>query len=353
MAAGGNPHPTRFEVETAAAFLWFYEEKCDVALVEVGMGGETDATNVISEPLLCILTSISMDHMKFLGNCLSDIASVKSGIIKEGCPVVTVRQQKEAQNVIENRSREKRAVCICADVKENVRDVKARSDGRVSFEWRYSRRNLETQASEAEQADGKEGRLSEFEMQTEGWRRMTTGLCGMFQVENTLCALEALRVLQKTFPDICEEHIRKGIARTVWRGRFEKIGGRPDFYLDGAHNEGAVKMLRETLDTVFAGRKIIYIMGVLADKEYERMIRTMFCPEDIVFTVTPENPRALDGRMLADKLQKQKIQAVYCENIRDAVLCSLQRADAGDIVLAFGSLSYLREVRTAYETLQK
>ncbi len=328
----GHPHPTRFEVETAAAFLWFYEEKCDIALIEVGMGGETDATNIIKKPLASVLTSISMDHMKFLGNSLKEIAEVKAGIIKEKCPVVTVFQQKDVWNVIKLRCRERNTCCVCANVKENVKDISVQPDGTANFFWRF----------DAAQP------LQNGIREKDEWNPIRTGLRGKFQIENTLCVLETLRILKKHFPNISEEHIQAGINHTIWRGRFEKIGDKPEFYLDGAHNEGAVKMLRETLDEAFHGKQITYIMGVLADKEYDKMIGIMFRQGDRVFTVTPQNPRALDGRKLAEKLWEQKVHAVYCENAKDAVLCSLQK-EKSDMVLAFGSLSYLKEIKTAYE----
>lgn len=129
----------------------------------------------------------------------------------------------------------------------------------------------------------------------------------------------------------------------------EQLGAEPDFYLDGAHNEDAVRKLRKTLNEGFSDRRIVYIMGVLADKDYEKMIRMMFRPGDHVYTVTPQNPRALDGKELEKQLLAQKIAARYCENVQDAVLYALRDAQKGDMILAFGSLSYLRNVREAYE----
>lgn len=320
----GCPHPTRFEVETAAAFLWFSEEKCDVALIEVGMGGATDATNMIKKPILSILTSISMDHTRFLGDTLSRIAEVKSGIIKKECPVVTVRQQSEAMAVIEKRCAEVNAPLVCADVieAEQVSEL----DGDISFSWKFG------------------------ENPGDRWENIRLGLHGRFQVENALCALEALKILKREYPRLTENNIRDGLLKTYWPGRFERIGGNPDFYLDGAHNEDAVKKLRKTLDSTFTDRKIVYIMGVLADKDFQNMIETMFRPGDLVYTVTPDNPRALPGEELAEQLRQKQITAFFCENGKDAVDCALREAKQTDVILAFGSLSYLKEIRQAYET---
>ena len=315
----GKPHPTRFEVETAAAFLWFYEEKCDIALLEVGMGGETDATNLIKRPLVSVLTSISMDHIRFLGNSLGEIATVKSGIIKPQVPVVTMEQKPEAFAQIEKKANEMDAELIVA--KADQAQQITQKNGRYAFTWKKQLQELQ----------------------------ITLSLCGAFQVENAVCVLNVLQILQKKYPKITRENIQHGLAHTTWHGRMEQLGTEPDFYLDGAHNEDAVRKLRKTLNEGFSDRRIVYIMGVLADKDYEKMIQMMFQPGDHVYTVTPQNPRALDGKELEKQLLEQKIAARYCENVQDAVLYALRDAQKDDMILAFGSLSYLRNVREAYE----
>jgi len=319
LVAQGMAHPTRFEVETAAAFLWFYEENCDMALLEVGMGGATDATNLIRKPLVSVLTSISMDHIRFLGNSLAEIATVKSGIIKPQVPVVTMQQKPEAMEVIKKKAEEMQAELIVADITQ-VQNI-TQEDGRYEFEWKVPR-----------------------------CIPVTLSLCGAFQVENAVCVLNVLRILQKKYPKITETVIQQGLSHTIWHGRMEQIGTGPDFYLDGAHNEDAVRKLRKTLDEGFSNRRIVYIMGVLADKDYEKMITMMYQPGDRVYTVTPQNPRALDGKELEKQLFGQNIDAQYCENIQDAVLYALRDAQKEDMILAFGSLSYLRDVRNAYES---
>lgn len=319
LVAQGMAHPTRFEVETAAAFLWFYEENCDMALLEVGMGGATDATNLIRKPLVSVLTSISMDHIRFLGNSLAEIATVKSGIIKPQVPVVTMQQKPEAMEVIKKKAEEMQAELIVADITQ-VQNI-TQKDGRYAFEWKAPR-----------------------------CIPVTLSLCGAFQVENAVCVINTLRILQKKYPKITETVIQQGLSHTIWHGRMEQIGTGPDFYLDGAHNEDAVRKLRKTLDESFSNRRIVYIMGVLADKDYEKMIAMMFQPGDHVYTVTPKNPRALDGKELEKQLLRQNIHAQYCENIQDAVLYALRDAQKEDMILAFGSLSYLRDVCNTYES---
>lgn len=325
LTGQGKPHPTRFEVETAAAFLWFYEEKCDIALLEVGMGGETDATNLIRQPLVSVLTSISMDHIRFLGNSLGEIARVKSGIIKPQVPVVTMEQKPEAFAQIEKKAKEMHAELIVA--KADQAQQITQNNGRYAFLWNASESVQET---------------------SQKWM-VNLSLCGAFQVENAICVLNVLQILQKRYPKITKETVLHGLAHTTWHGRMEQLGMKPDFYLDGAHNEDAVRKLRKTLEEGFADRRIVYIMGVLADKDYEKMIRMMFRPGDHAYTVTPQNPRALDGKELEKQLLEQKIEARYCENAQDAVLYALRDAQEDDMILAFGSLSYLRNVREAYE----
>lgn len=319
LVQNGMPHPTRFEVETAAAFVWFAGSGCDIALVEVGMGGETDATNLISRPLVSVLTSISMDHMNYLGDTLAEIAAVKSGIIKQDCPVVSMLQEPEVAEVIEKKCRQMHAPLFWSTsvVIENVKC----EGGALSFTWRPESGPVPVQP----------------------------GLRELCQIENAACAIRVLELLAPQYPRISVLSIKCGLEKVRWPGRFEKICSSPDVYLDGAHNEDAVRKLRATLDQNFPGKKILFIMGVLADKEYDKMIQIMFRPGDRVFTVTPPNPRALRAEALAELLCTQNIRAISCENPKDAVSYALYEAGTEDIILVFGSLYYLKEIRKAFE----
>ncbi|MCD7981088.1 MAG: bifunctional folylpolyglutamate synthase/dihydrofolate synthase [Clostridiales bacterium] len=355
MTERGLPHPTRFEVETAAAFLWFYEERFDIALVEAGLGGETDATNLINKPLVSVLTSISMDHMSFLGNTLSEIAAAKAGIIKRGCPVVSVAQKPEAMEIIREKCRREGAELFLAD--EKAADNPSFTDGELSFLWdmsvfcvdaRLADRKFRDASARARSTRRAEPVAGDAFVQYAG---ITPGLRGRFQLENAVCALRVLELLKGKYPAISGSSVASGLRMTRWPGRFEQIASLPDVFLDGAHNEDAAAKLRDTLDLYFAGRRVIYIMGVLADKEYEKMIRFMFREGDRVYTLTPPNPRALSAADLATQLKKQKIDAIPCVNPRDAVSYALADAKEEDVILAFGSLSYLRGVREAFREI--
>ncbi len=344
MTEQGLPHPTRFEAETAAAFLWFYQENCDIAIAEAGMGGETDATNLIRKPLVSVLTSISMDHMRFLGNTLPEIAAVKAGIIKHSCPVVCAPQEPEVMDIIREKCRREEAELFPADERPAADPECVR--GEISFLWDLSAVDDRDAGRPDDRIagrpdDGNAGRPDD---------RITLGLRGSFQTENAVCALRVLEVIKKRYPRISRSSVLSGLRRTRCPGRFEQVASSPDVYLDGAHNEDAVSKLRETLDLYFPGRRKIFIMGVLADKEYEKMIRIMFREGDPVFTVTPPNPRALSAEELARQLKEQEIDAVPCANSRDAVSYALAKADEEDVILAFGSFSYLNEVKKAVQS---
>ena len=299
MVLKGLPHPTRFEVETAAAFYWFSVKNPDVCIVEVGMGGETDATNIIEKPLVSVLTSISRDHVGFLGQSFAEIAADKSGIIKPGCPVVSTWQVPEVEAVI----RAKADACRSALV--------------------FSQ----------------QGTANTYQL----------SLRGTFQYQNAGLALDVVKCLQNIFP-VKEIDIRKGLASTKWPGRFELIGRSPDFYIDGAHNVDAAKNLRESIDCYLNGESTVFIMGVLEDKDYEDIAEIMFREGDVVYCVTPKNPRALEAWELVETLTELNlgIRAYEMASVKQAVECALEYADMIDgTVVAFGSLSYLKEVKDA------
>ena len=313
----GYPHPTKFEVETGAAFLWFDRKKADLAVVEVGMGGIEDATNLIKKPAVSVLAAIGMDHMQYLGGSLSEIAEKKAGIIKEGCPVVTQHQDEEVLEVLRRHCAQKGCSLTIAD------GSKARVTRGSATENRFVYEDEEYEIC----------------------------LGGRFQVDNAVNAIETLHVLQKDFPNVTQRTIVQGLRSVVWPGRFERIGTGPEFYLDGAHNPPAARRLRESLNIYFTGRKIVYIMGVLADKSFDEVAQIMFEKGDVVYTVTSKSPRALPGEELAAVLNNQGINAVFCETPENAIIRATEAAGTDGVVLAFGTLSHLGDLRKAYESI--
>lgn len=320
MVERGETQPTVFEVETAAAFLYFYQQKCEIVILETGMGGATDATNIIRKSLVSVLTSISRDHMGFLGNTLEEIAGVKAGIIKENGKAAAIFPKEEVKQVID-------AVC-----KER--------NASVSY----------TRNEQIENVHIQENRLC-FSHQDLGEIRMK--MMGKYQAENALCAIEAIKKLAGQGFSISKEQLKKGLENAAWEGRFSILSEAPLFVIDGAHNEDAAKKLRETLEMGFTKYEIIYIIGVLADKEHEKMLRIMLPLADKVYTVTPHNPRAMNGAALAEEAERYHRDVAFIPKIEEAVKLAAQEAEQKNkMVLAFGSLSYLGEVKNALKEIR-
>ena len=334
----GCSHPTVFEVETAAAFLWFYEKKCDLVLLETGMGGETDATNLITHPVCSVLTSIGMDHMQYLGNTIEEIAKVKAGIIKKGCPVVALKQGDSVCEVIKNKAEEYGSRCVLvevpASVEENVMTEQGQRQGRCIQDRPIQKQCIQYPVQGTTLQDARYGSVH-------------TALGGVWQRENLSLALAVLKLLEESDYSITKEAVQNGIAKTIWHGRYEVLQTEPLFIIDGAHNPIAAKRLKETIEKDFTNREIIYIIGVLADKEHEKMLRLLLPGAKAVFTVTPDSPRALDGESLAKEAQKYADNIWYVPDIGKAVKMAKETAKESDVILAVGSLSYLKEVKKA------
>lgn len=318
----GCPHPTVFEVETAAAFLWFYEKKCDLVLLETGMGGETDATNLITHPVCSVLTSIGMDHMQYLGNTIEEIAKVKAGIIKKGCPVVALKQSDGVCEVIKNKAEDCGSRCVLVEVPQYMQE-----------------KPIQKQCIQYP--------VQGTTLQDVHYGSVHTALGGIWQRENLSLALAVLKLLEESGYPITKEAVQSGIAKTIWHGRYEVLQTEPLFIIDGAHNPIAAKRLKETIEKDFTNREIIYIIGVLADKEHEKMLRLLLPGAKAVFTVTPDNPRALDGEILAKEARKYADTVWYVPDIRKAVEMAKETAKESDVILTVGSLSYLKEVKKA------
>lgn len=335
ILAKGGVQPTVFEVETAAAFLYFYIKKCDIVVLETGMGGETDATNIIGCPLVSVLTSISMDHMNFLGANLGQIARAKAGIIKEGGLVVAVwPEQAEVRNILEEICREKHAVLTYSEVERasDIRYCQSKDEMRQSFCYPVGESG-ETGIDDVLAKDEK----------------ITLSMMGDYQIENAVCAIETVKALRKAGYEISNSDVLNGLLSARWEGRFSVLCKDPVFVMDGAHNADAAKKLAETVKRGFTNHEIIYIIGVLADKEHEEMLKIMLPLACRIYTVTPNHPRAMDGQLLAAEAGKYHGQVFYCKTVASAVKQALSYAGDMSVILAFGSLSYLRELREIFK----
>lgn len=309
MEADGHPYPTVFEAETALAFWYFKEKKCDIVVLETGMGGALDATNIVNSVLVSVLTPISSDHMGMLGESLSEIARQKAGIIKKGAAVVSAHQEKEVMEVIEAVCRKMDAPLFTADVSlaENIR-----------------------YGVEKQRFDYKE------------YKKLGISLAGSYQIENAVLAVEVIRVLSERGFPVTEKQLQKGLREAVWNGRFTVLSKKPYMVIDGAHNEAAARRLNETMQICFPEKRKIMIMGVLKDKEYEKIAKIMTGAAAQVITVTPpENPRALPAYELAGTVKKYNPNVTAADSLQEAVEMSYMLADKDSVILAFGSLSYL------------
>lgn len=314
----GEPSPTGFEIETALAYLYFYREKCDIVLIETGMGGDLDATNVINNTLLCVFTPISLDHMQILGETIREIAMHKAGIIKKDSVVISALQEKNGEDELKDAAQKKGAVYIQAGVPSNI----IYDEEKTTFDYIRNEAII--------------------------FKGLETFMLGIFQPYNACVAAEAVLCLRKKGFTITDKNIRDGIKEALWHGRFEKIGERPNIFLDGAHNPGAAADIRKSIEIYFTNRKIIYIIGVLADKNYDSVLGQTAELADEIITITPCNERALNGEILKQTAGKYNKNVLFVPSIEAAVDKAVKDAKAEGVIMVFGSLSYLKAVREYY-----
>ena len=308
---------TQFELETAIAFVCFRENHCDAVVLECVMGGRDDATNIVRDKICCVFASVSFDHMQYLGNTLSEIADVKSGIITSNCPVIAFDSAPDVVEVFRAR---------CKETGSTLHVVK-RSEIDSSPDFPF----------------GQNITYKEFV-------NVPISLCGTFQAENAALALETVKVIRDNGlipgfnPD--DDKIITGIGRAHWDYRFWCIKKEPVVIVDGAHNEDAATKLCASVKQYLAGYDIILVIGVFADKEYDRIAAIMAPLATTVFTVeTPDNPRALPAGELAKCVEKYCGKVHACSSVREACELSLEEALTSknrSAIVACGSLSYLK-----------
>ena len=295
MVADGLDRPTSFETETAIAFCYFMDMDVDILLLETGMGGSLDATNVCKRPLCTIIASISMDHMRFLGNTLKEIYSQKLGIMKNDTPCISYPVDEELlPQWIEKCEKNNTSG---SSVMISKGDIKILSSGLDGSEFLYK------------------------------GERYSLSAPGIYQIYNSAVAVETAYALQNMGYDLKKVNIVRGLADTMWKGRFQKLMDRPMVYVDGAHNPGGWRSLRKNIDTYFAGKDLIYVCGVFKDKDYMKMLDIMMPGAKCFIAVQPDNPRALSNKELG-KLAKTYIDSVYVQDdIDEAVRKAIRKAE--------------------------
>ena len=318
-------HPTYFECVTALAFEAFARERVDFAVIEVGLGGRLDATNVVT-PLVSIITRIDFDHENYLGHSLREIAGEKAGILKDRVPAVFAGQLPEAREVLRERARELRCpvveTCEAFHVENEIVE-----HGCVC-------------ATVTEIASGKV-----FSMEPR--------LAGRFQLQNALNAVAAARILQNRKYRVTDENIVTGIATTEWPGRLERLQTLPDVYLDGAHNPGAARELSRFLEEHFAGRKVYLIFGAMRDKAVDEVTGMLFPHAHEVIFTQPGTPRAVSAKQLAEMAGDHAKKFVVIENAEQAMESALAKAGPEDAVFITGSLYLVGELRHSWNARRK
>ena len=310
--------PTQFEVETALAIWYFAHVRCDIAVLEVGMGGEWDATNVIPAPEAAVICAIGLDHTGVLGSTPGEIAAVKAGIIKPGSAVASYGSGDEAEAVIEARCAEKGCPLVRPDLSRlgNLRP-------------------------------GLEGCRFDYG----AYKDLFVPLAGTYQPRNAALAITAAELLRTRGWSIAEEHIREGLASVRWPGRFEVLRREPIFILDGSHNPHGMAATAESLRTYFRGEKLWFVIGVMADKDVAGIARLLVPMAAGFAAVEPPNPRAMKPVSLADLLRRETgAEAVPFTTIEAGVNWVLTRAaHTGRAAAALGSLYFSGQVRAAVE----
>ncbi|MDI9508398.1 MAG: folylpolyglutamate synthase/dihydrofolate synthase family protein [Bacillota bacterium] len=324
MVLDGFSHPTTFEIETAMTFLYLLWEEVDFVILEVGMGGRLDATNLIKNPVCTVFTSISMDHMEYLGDSIEKIALEKSGIIKPGSPVVTIGQEDSVLKILETSAKENKSSFFVADPGD-IENVSYSLD-QTSFSYPKAPNSHD----------------------------YLIHILGKHQIKNAILAIEVANTLSSGayHIDISKEDIFLGLHNAKWSGRFEILDREPYLLIDGAHNEEAALVLRDSIETYFTNRRLIFIIGILKDKDYKSILSNLAPMADTIITITPNNLRALSSEILAREAR------VYCDRVIDgrsvdqALNLAYDLANKEDVIIGFGSLSFLKDIYNSLKIIR-
>ena len=300
---------------TAAAFLWFQQEKCDIVVLETGLGGRLDATNVIAAPEAAVIMNIGLDHTQILGDTVEKIAAEKAGIIKPGCDCVLYRQQESVMNVVRQRCAALGAGLHIADFDQ----IHSEFDSLYGQSFAYK------------------GEL------------YALPLLGKHQLKNAATVLTVMQVLRKRGWNISDDAIRQGLATVSWPGRFELIHDEPLFVVDGGHNPQCAGTVVENLMNYFSGNHRVMLVGMLADKDVDGTLAILDRAADEYVCITPESERALPAEELAKKLEKYGKQITVCPAIPEAVGAACDAAGDTGMVCAVGSLYSVGAIRACFD----
>ena len=308
-------HPTEFELMTAAALLWYAQETCDVVVLEVGLGGRFDATNIIGTPEAAVIMNIGLDHTAVLGDTLEQIAFEKAGILKPGTDAVLFEQGEEATGVVRRRCEELGVPLHIADFSQLVSEFDSLYG--QSFTYRGQPYALP--------------------------------LLGAHQLKNAAVVLELVEVLRKKGWKLEQGDVEHGLYAVSWPGRFELVSDEPYFVVDGGHNPQCAETVRDNLLHYFPDRRRILLLGVLRDKDYPGLTAILDKAADEYVCITPASARALPAEELAEHLKRYGKPVTVCGSIRDGVTEALERSDEDSVVCAVGSLYSVGEIRACFE----
>ena len=307
--------PTEFELITAIAMEYFKRHRCDIVVLEVGLGGALDSTNVIDTPEVAVITAMGFDHTQVLGDTMTEIASAKAGIIKPLGDVVIYGQNPEAEAVFERVCREQQSTLSRPDYSQLV-------PGDFSLE----------------------GQSFSYK----SWKDLRIPLVGLYQLNNAAVVLTAVEVLRKKGWAISDDALRKGLQNTRWPARFEVLHRDPVFIVDGGHNPHGIKATAQSLQRIFPGQKFVFVTGVMADKDVEHILGLITPLARRFYTVTPNNPRSMQADELARRIQAMGAEAIPCSSIPQAVHSALDFAGKDGVVCALGSLYMSGDVRACF-----
>lgn len=314
----GYKHPTEFEVLTCIMFLYLYRQKVDFGVIEVGLGGRLDSTNVI-KPIISIITSISLDHTNILGNTIQEITNEKAGIIKEAIPVITCNQKDEAFYIIKNKALLTKSKLTIVDSNDFVFLEIVNDDipyQRVSVNFNNNKYTLDL------------------------------ALLGKHQIINLSLAIKALEELEKlNYIKVNINKLYKGVKNVKWKGRLEVLKKDPFIVIDGAHNIAGIEFLKSNIEEYFKYKNLYLILGILADKNVEEMVKIIAPVATEVYTVTANSIRAASANELKEVILKYNNNCIAFDDYDKAIKLSLSKVNKDDLIVAAGSLYMIGEIR--------